>query len=90
MKGCCIVRERTVDEKGSRGVNNKLQGGYLLKEKMDSRKKSSWYRKYVCQQDTEIDCAVYRRWVAKIKRVVSDCSNDNNNCLVTVILVIDG
>lgn len=38
MKGCCIVGERTVDEKG---VNNKLQGGCLLKEKMDSRKKSA-------------------------------------------------
>lgn len=24
MEGCCIVEDRAVDEKGSRGVNNKL------------------------------------------------------------------
>lgn len=24
MEGCCIVGDRAVDEKGSRGVNNKL------------------------------------------------------------------
>lgn len=41
MEGWCIVGDRAVDEKGSRGVNNKLQGGCLLKEKMDSRKKSA-------------------------------------------------